>query len=147
MEFLTGAYYNALDEKGRFSFPSKLRVLLDQQSLIITQGIDGCLWLYTQDEWKNFSTKLMEKASPFDPNSRSVLRRLIAPAQEVEFDKSGRLSIPLSLREYAGLTKECVIMGVNKYLELWDAKRYSEYLAQTDDSFSEAAAGLSGICL
>ncbi len=147
MELLTGAYYNTLDEKGRFSFPAKLRAMLDQPSLMITQGIDGCLWLYTHEEWKNFSAKLMEQASPFNTDSRLVLRRLIGPAQDVEFDKSGRLSIPQSLRDYAGLTKECVIMGVNKYMELWDVKRYDEYLAETEMSFRKAAEGLSGIYL
>ncbi len=147
MELLTGAYYNTLDEKGRFSFPAKLRAMLDQPSLMITQGIDGCLWLYTHDEWKNFSTKLMEQASPFNTDSRLVLRRLIGPAQDVEFDKSGRLSIPQSLRDYAGLSKECVIMGVNKYMELWDVKRYDDYIAETEMSFRKAAEGLSGIYL
>ncbi len=147
MELLTGAYYNTLDEKGRFSFPAKLRAMLDQPSLMITQGIDGCLWLYTHEEWKNFSAKLMEQASPFNTDSRLVLRRLIGPAQDVEFDKSGRLSIPQSLREYAGLTKECVIMGVNKYMELWDVKRYDDYIAETEMSFRKAAEGLSGIYL
>ena len=67
--------------------------------------------------------------------------------QEVEFDKAGRLSIPQSLREHAGLVKDCVIMGVNKYMELWDAERYEQYLAETDLSFKEAAEGLSAIHL
>ncbi len=147
MELLTGLYTNTLDDKGRYSFPSKLRAMLDQPSLMITQGIDGCLWLYTHEEWKNFSAKLMEQASPFNPDSRLVLRRIIGPAQDVEFDKSGRLSIPQSLRDYAGLTKECVIMGVNRYMELWDAKRYDAYIADTENLFRKASEGLSGIYL
>ena len=114
---------------------------------MITQGLDGCLWLYTPGEWKNFSEKLMEQTSPFNQDSRLVLRRLIAPAQEVEFDKTGRLSVPQSLRDYAGLTKDCVIMGVTKYMELWDAERYENYLAETDMRFRQAAEGLSAIRL
>ncbi len=147
MDLLTGLYNNTLDDKGRVSFPAKLRAMLDQPSLMITQGIDGCLWLYTHEEWKNFSTKLMEQASPFNPDSRLVLRRIIGPAQDVEFDKSGRLSIPQSLREYAGLSKDCVIMGVNKYLELWDAGRYDAYIAESEMSFRKASEGLSGLYL
>ncbi|MBR4011644.1 MAG: cell division/cell wall cluster transcriptional repressor MraZ, partial [Spirochaetaceae bacterium] len=101
---------------------------------------------YTPEEWKNLSSKLMESASPFDPKARLVVRRLVAPAQEVEFDKSGRLSIPQSLREYAGLSKDCVVLGINKYIELWDAARYKEYLEQSEESFLEATEGLRDIC-
>ena len=74
------------------------------------------------------------------------MRRLIAPAQEVEFDKSGRISIPQSLREYANLTKDCVVLGVNKYIELWDSTTYQDYLSASESSFQEAAEGLSSIC-
>ena len=147
MELLTGEYRNTLDEKGRILFPARLRTVLTENVLMITQGLDGCLWLYTSSEWKNFSQKLMESASPFNKDSRLVLRHLIAPAQEVEFDKAGRLSIPQSLREHAGLVRDCVSMVVNKYMELWDAERYEQYLAETDLSFKEAAEGLSAIHL
>lgn len=147
MDKLTGEYKNTLDEKGRILFPSKLRTELTENVLMITQGLDGCLWLYTLDEWKNFSEKLMQNASPFNPGSRLVLRHLIAPAQEVEFDKSGRLSIPQSLREYANLSKDCVILGINKYMELWDASKYQSYLEETALSFKEATEALSEICL
>lgn len=145
MELLTGEYNNTLDEKGRISFPSKLRQQLNESTLIVTQALDHCLWLFTQEEWKNLSTKLMESASPFDAKNRLVLRRLVAPAQEVEFDKSGRLSIPQSLREYAGLSKDCVLLGIDKYVELWDAEAYKNYLAETESSFLDAAEGLNAI--
>ena len=88
----------------------------------------------------------MESASPFNTQNRLVLRRLIAPAQEIEFDKAGRLSIPQSLREYAQLTKECVVLGINKYVELWDYESYRTYLSESEPSFKEATEGLSGIC-
>ena len=90
MELVTGEYRNTFDEKGRILFPARLRTVLTENVLMITQGLDGCLWLYTPAEWKNFSEKLMEQTSPFNKDSRLVLRRLIAPAQEVEFDKAGR---------------------------------------------------------
>lgn len=147
MERLTGEYKNTLDEKGRIMFPARLRSELTENILMITQGLDGCLWLYTPEEWKNFSEKVMQNASPFNNKSRLVLRHLIAPAQEVEFDKSGRISIPQSLREYAGLTKDCVILGINKYMELWDSTKYNEYLESTALTFKEATESLSEICL
>ncbi|MBR0033030.1 MAG: division/cell wall cluster transcriptional repressor MraZ [Treponema sp.] len=146
MELLTGEYKNTLDEKGRIQLPSKLRGNLSGNVLIVTQSLDRCLWLYTPEEWKNLSSKIMEAASPFNTQNRLVLRRLIAPAQEVEFDKSGRLSIPQSLREYAGLTKDCVILGINKYMELWDSETYEKYLSENEENFLQAAEGLDEIC-
>lgn len=134
-----------MDEKGRIQLPSKLRSNLSGNILIITQSLDRCLWLYTPEEWKNLSSKIMETASPFNTQNRLVLRRLIAPAQEVEFDKSGRISIPQTLREYAGLTKDCTILGINKYMELWDSETYEKYLSDNEENFLAAAEGLNGI--
>lgn len=151
MELLTGEYRNTLDEKGRILFPSKLRNELfgenEKNVLIVTQSFDHCLWLYTLEEWKTLSSRIMETASPFSKQNRLVLRTLIAPAQEVELDKAGRLSIPQSLREYAGLSKDCVILGINKYMELWDAETYSKYLEENDEDLKDAAEALSSISL
>ena len=146
MELLTGEYRNTLDEKGRILFPSKLRSEITENVLIVTKSIDSCLWLYTPEEWKKLSETVMGSSSPFDPKSRLVVRHLIAPAQEVEFDKNGRLSIPQSLREYAGLSKDCVILGVNKYIELWDSSKYQEYNASNEAALISAAESLTDIC-
>lgn len=146
MDLPTGEYRNTLDEKGRILFPVRLRAELQENTLIVTQGVDQCLWLFTPNEWKNFSGKLIQTASLFNAQNRLVLRRLIAPAQEVEFDKAGRLSIPQSLREYAHLSKDCVVLGINKYLELWDYELYHTYLEESEISFKTATEQLSNIC-
>lgn len=145
LNLLTGEYRNTLDEKGRILFPTKLRSGITSSVLVVTQAFDRCLWLFTPEEWESISSKLMESASPFNEKNRLVLRRFIAPAQEIEFDKSGRLSVPQSLREYASLSKECVILGVNKYVELWDAASYKAYLTESEDSFRSAAEELHSI--
>ncbi|QTQ13723.1 division/cell wall cluster transcriptional repressor MraZ [Treponema parvum] len=145
MSLLTGEYRNTLDEKGRILFPAKLRSELSDTFLIVTQGIDACLWLYTPAEWDVFSSKIMESASPFNEKNRSVIRRIIAPAQEVEFDKAGRLSIPQTLRDFASLSKDCLILGNIKYFELWDAESYGRYLKQSEESFRDAAEELNNI--
>lgn len=142
---LTGEYCNTLDEKGRILFPAKLKAEIPGNSLVVTQALDHCLWLFTQEEWEKLSERVMESASPFNSKNRLVLRRLIAPAQKVEFDKSGRLSIPQSLRDYASLTKDCVLLGIDKYIELWDADSYKKYIAETDSSFAEAAEDMNAI--
>ncbi len=144
---LTGEYRNTLDEKGRVMFPVRLRTELTGSSLILTRGIDRCLWLFPPEQWKVLSDKVMESASLFQSQSRSVLRRLVAPAQEVEFDKTGRISIPQSLREFAGLEKNCVFLGINKYFELWDSQEYENYLGGSEADFREATEGLGNICL
>lgn len=147
MEMLIGEYCNTLDEKGRILFPAKLRSVLQQEVLMVTQGLDHCLMLFTMEEWASLNEKILGSASLFNDQKRLVLRRFIAPAQKLEFDRSGRLSIPQSLREYAGLSGECTILGINKYMELWDSASYCDYLEKTESSFQQAAESMSGILL
>lgn len=145
MNLLTGEYNNTLDEKGRISFPSKLRTAINQNVLMITKGSGRCLWLFTMEEWEEFQSKITGSASLLKEKSMMVVRRFIAPAQDVEFDKNGRLSIPQSLRDYAGLTKDCTILGMAKYVELWDSAAYNQYLADSEASFQEAAEDFNDI--
>ncbi len=147
MEMLIGEYRNTLDEKGRILFPAKLRSVLQQDSLMVTQGLDRCLMLFTVEEWAALNEKIMSSSSLFNDQKRLVLRRFIAPAQNIEFDRSGRLSIPQSLREYAGLKGECTILGISKYMELWDSASYREYLDKTESSFQQAAETMGDILL
>ena len=145
MNGLTGEYSATLDEKGRISLPAKIKAAIDCASLVVTRGFDKCLWLFTPEEWEKISSSVMEKASPFNPRHRSDLRHLISPATEVEIDKSGRLSIAQTLREGAGLTKDCVLLGVDKYMELWDAESYEKYLEENSPSIDSAAEELGAI--
>jgi len=147
MNLLTGEFKNTLDEKGRISIPAKLRVELDGERFVITQGVDSCLWLFPPQQWKALSEKLLEQTSLFHSRARLVQRRIIAPAQEVEVDKAGRIAVPQSLRDFAGLNKECVILGITKYVEIWDADTYRRYLADNESEFMEAAEELGGLTL
>ncbi|MEL3903705.1 MAG: division/cell wall cluster transcriptional repressor MraZ [Treponemataceae bacterium] len=146
MAILTGEYKNNLDEKGRVSFPAKLRTSLGGTAVTITRGVDKCLWVFPKDAWNVFLEKVMSQASLFQAQSRSVLRRLVAPAQEVEIDKQGRISIPQSLREYAGLEKECLVLGISKYLEIWSVDGYEAYLKESETDFLKAAEALGNVC-
>ena len=145
MNLLTGEYNNTIDDKGRVSFPVKLRSAINQNVVIVTKGLERCLWLFTVDEWESFQTKLMSNASMMKSRSLNVVRHFIAPAQSVEFDKSGRLSIPQSLREYAKLSKDCTVLGIAKYMELWDLETYNEFLSATEESFRDAAEEFNDI--
>jgi len=147
MSILTGEFRNTLDEKGRLSLPARMRSELPGIELVLTQGIDQCLWLFPPQQWQELSQKLMASTSLFQAKSRLVQRRIIAPAQEVEIDRLGRISIPQSLREWAGLSRECVILGISKYIEIWSADEYRKYLEDNKDEFLSAAEELGGLTL
>ena len=145
MNLLTGEYNNTIDEKGRLSFPTKLRTAVPGNVLMVTKGSENCLWLFAAEEWESFQSKMMANASPLKEKSMQVVRHFIAPAQPVEFDKNGRLSIPQSLREYAKLSKDCTVLGVAKFIELWDSGVYKQYLEASEESFKEAAEEFNDI--
>jgi len=147
MNLLTGEFRNTLDEKGRLSLPARLRSELLGNAFVLTQGVDKCLWLFPPEQWATLSTKLMESTSLFQQRARLVQRRILAPAQEVEIDKLGRIMIPQSLREWAGLDKECVILGITKYIEIWNGEAYKKYLEESESDFLAAAEELGGLTL
>ncbi len=142
---MTGEYRNSLDEKGRLLVPARLRSAIPGNSLVITRGVDRCLWLFPPEEWRSLASSLMEAASPFQKRARLLQRRIIAPAQEIELDKAGRLNIPLTLAESVGLQRECMVLGIEKYLEIWDLGEYQKYFEETEDEFREAAEELGGL--
>lgn len=98
--------------------PSKLRQDIGEK-FIVTKGLDGCLFAFSQNEWENFETKL--KTLPLsDRNARNFVRFFLSGATECEIDKQGRFLIPANLRTAANLEKETVIIGVGTRLEIWD---------------------------
>ncbi len=145
MNLLTGEYNNTIDEKGRISFPAKLRSAVNQNVLMVTKGLDACLWLFTIEEFESFRDKLTGNASMMKKKNLQVVRHFVASAQPVEFDKSGRLSIPQSLREYAHLNKDCTVLGISNFVEVWDAETYCEYQKENEESFREAAEEFNDI--
>ena len=115
---LIGEYEHSLDAKGRLIMPSKLRIDIGE-SFIITKGLDGCLFVFSQNEWNNFETKL--KTLPLsDKNARNFVRFFLSGATECEIDKQGRFLIPNNLRVAANLEKEVVVIGVGTRLEIWN---------------------------
>lgn len=142
---IAGEYHNSIDEKGRLLLPARMRTDIQGNLVIITQGVDRCLWLFPPEEWKRISENLMASTSLFQSRARLIQRRIIAPAQETEIDKAGRVNIAPTLREYAGLTKEAVILGIKSYIEIWDEAAYREYWADKEVEFQEAAEELGKI--
>ena len=141
----TGEYKITLDEKGRIMLPSKVRSHIADGSLILTQRVDRCLWLFTIGEWDRVTANLMESTSLFQSRARLIQRRIIAPAQDVEIDKSGRITISPALREYSMLDKECVLLAINSYFEVWDESQYKSYWDDNEAEFQKAAEELGKI--
>jgi MraZ protein len=142
---ITGQFHNSLDDKNRLMIPQRIRGEIAGNVLVITRGIDSCLWLFPPEEWKTISDNLMNAASPFARKARLMQRRIIAPAQELEMDKAGRITIPQALKEASGLNKDCTILGIKKYIEIWDVTEYERYLSENEDEFQEAAEELGGL--
>jgi len=116
-----GVYEHQIDAKGRTSFPVKLRDTLIGQyddRLILTSALDHCLHAYPVREWEQLESALARR-NPMEPGVKSLLRLYVAPAQEVQLDKLGRLLVPPSLRAHAGLEKDVVWAGMVKVVELW----------------------------
>ena len=131
-----GEYQHALDNKNRIIIPSKFREELGNK-LVMTKGLDGCLYAYPMDEWKKLEDKL--KALPLtNKNARAFVRFMFSGAAEIEIDKQGRALIPQNLIEYAGILKEIVSIGVLSRIEIWSKEKWSEYNAQNID-FNEIA--------
>ncbi len=136
---VTGEYRYSLDEKGRLMIPARIRTEISGNVLVMTRGIDKCLWLFPPEEWTDISEKLLGSFSIFQKKARLIHRRIIAPAQETEIDRTGRITIPQTLREYADLKKDCIIIGMLKRLEVWDEDVYRSYSDINEDEFQEAA--------
>lgn len=145
MNLLIGEFNNTLDEKGRVSLPSRFRSLLPGNKVILTQGGEDCIWICPPDFWNDLLQKVLKSTSIFKASSRVIRRRIIGPAQEVEIDKLGRISIPQSLREFAGLSRDCVILGQLEYMEIWNIDRYRSYRGSTDEEFKSSFEELESV--
>ncbi|NLK95853.1 MAG: division/cell wall cluster transcriptional repressor MraZ [Clostridiales bacterium] len=120
-----GEYQHALDSKNRMIVPSKLREELGSK-FVITKGLDGCLYAYPLSEWKILEEKL--KTLPLtNKDARAFVRFFFSGASEVEMDKQGRGLIPQNLKEYAGIEKEIVSIGVLSRVEIWSKDKWNNY--------------------
>ena len=137
MELLTGVFKNTLDEKGRISIPSRIRERLAGNLLILTKGIEQCVWLLPPDQWERVSAAFLSTPSLSLKKSNLIHHRFIVPAQEMEIDRVGRIAVPQSLRDFAGLSRDCVILGKGKSIEIWDADRYQSFLELNEGLLEE----------
>lgn len=140
---LIGEYEHSVDAKGRLIMPAKLREDIGEK-FVITKGLDGCLFAYSLAEWKNFEEKL--RAFPLtNKDARALVRFFLSGAMECEIDKQGRFLISGNLREFAGLEKEVVIIGVLSRLEIWSKEKWTTYSEEENKQADEIAQNMADL--
>ena len=138
---LIGEYEHSLDAKGRLIMPAKIREDIGEK-FIVTKGLDGCLFGFSQKEWNNFEEKL--KTLPLtNKNARDFVRFFLSGAIECEIDKQGRFLIASNLREYSSLEKEAVIIGVGTRIEIWNKEKWKTYNSDENISADEIAENMT----
>ena len=119
-----GEYNHTVDTKGRLIIPSKFREQLGEE-FIVTKGLDGCLFVFPQNEWQAFEEKL--RTLPLtQKGARQFTRFFVAGATPCELDKQGRILLPATLREFAGLDKDVVLAGMLNRIEIWSKDKWTE---------------------
>ncbi|MGQ9598672.1 MAG: division/cell wall cluster transcriptional repressor MraZ [Anaerolineae bacterium] len=138
-----GEFEHSIDDKGRMTIPSKFRARLDS-GVVITKGIDPCLWLFPADQW----AVLSEKASALsitDPTAREFKRQLFGSASDSIPDKQGRINLPSYLREYAQIDKQAVIVGMHDHCEIWNLEQWRERQKRSDNDPEGRAAKFASL--
>ena len=135
-----GEYHHNIDEKGRIVMPSKFRTEL-KDKFNIARGLEKCLYVYSLDDWNKLVSKL--NTLPFTKkDARAFVRSFFSGATFCEFDNQGRTCITSPLINYAGLTKECVIIGANDRIEIWEQHAWEEVLQYNEENLSDIAENL-----
>lgn len=138
-----GEYSHTIDTKGRLLIPSKFREELGE-TFVVTKGLDGCLFVFSDEEWKAFEIKL--KSLPLtNKNARQFARFFVAGATPCELDKQGRILLPATLREFAGLEKDVVLTGMLNRIEIWSKEKWNENNSLDDVAMDEIAEQMTDL--
>lgn len=139
-QMFIGEYKYVIDDKKRLAVPAKFRTGLGNKA-VVTKGLDNSLFLYSKKEWQVLAEKLSNL--PFSQSdARAFARLMLAGAMEVNIDKAGRILIPDYLKEYAGLKKESVVIGLFNRIEIWSKDRWDEYQKKTEPEVGDIAERL-----
>ena len=144
-----GRYEHTIDAKGRTSVPARYRDVLEaagERRIVVTSALDPCLVAYSVPEWTAFEERLA-KLPQFDRAVQKLKRIYVSGAVECEIDDSGRILIPPTLREHAGLQKEVLWAGSGKYAELWDKDAWKRHFETTDEERRDIGARLAELGL
>lgn len=129
-----GTHTPKLDEKGRLFLPAKFRDELSE-GLVVTMGQERCLYVWPAAEFRTY-TEQLRSAPVTNKRSRDYMRMLFAGASAEQADKQGRVTVPQNLRDYAGLGRDCVVVGAFNRVEIWDAQAWAEYSAEQESVYA-----------
>ena len=139
-----GEYHHQLDRKGRLVLPSRIRETAKNnfvEKFFITRGLDKCLFMFSEDEWKAQEQKF--KSMPFTKlEARKFNRLYFSGASEIEYDKQGRVLLPQYLKDFAGIQRDVVIIGVSNRIEIWAKDKWLEFYNSSRDNFEEVSERL-----
>ena len=139
-----GTFGHTIDKKGRLIIPSKFRTSFKEhyvEKFYITTGLDKCLFMFTEEEWKRQESKF--KTMPFtNADARKFNRLYFAGASDVECDKQGRILVPKYLKDFAEIKKDVVIIGISNRIEIWAKDKWNDYYESSKQSFEDIAEKL-----
>ena len=130
-----GTHTPRLDEKGRLFLPAKFREKL-AGGLVMTRGQERCLYVFPMDEFEKITTRFQE-APTSSKAARDYMRVFLSGASDEIPDKQGRVTVPAALRDYAGLDRDCTVIGAGSRVEVWDSAAWADYLASTEQAFAD----------
>lgn len=139
-----GEYEHGMDKKGRLIIPSKFRESFKEygvEKFYITRGLDKCLFMFTESEWKSQESKF-KSISFTKAEARKFNRLYFSGASDIECDKQGRILIPKYLKDYAGIKRDVMIVGVSSRIEIWSKEAWQSYYNNSKESFEEIAEKL-----
>ena len=125
-----GAFEHTLDSKGRLTIPSKFRDELES-GVVITRGLDGCLWAFGRSEWENLTEKISQLPTT-NRSARNFTRFMFSSAYDSIPDRQGRILIPQNLRTYAGIESDTIVTGTNNRVEIWSPDRWDAILSEVE---------------
>jgi MraZ protein len=138
---LLGEHEHSLDDKNRLTLPAKLRSAFED-GVVVTKGLDGCLFAYPRAAWDEVASRL-QGLDTLDPGARVMQRRFFAGASTGELDRQGRLVIPATLIEHAGLGRELTVAGVYDHLEIWDRAKWRQQVQEDEGRAEDVAERLA----
>jgi MraZ protein len=146
---LKGHYINSINEKGRLSIPSKFRDILKEwgaADLIVTKSIDRCLLVFAPDDWERME-QVAKGLSMVKKEDIVFKRHFVGSAEECSIDAQGRILIPSGLRDYAGLKKKCLLVGIVDRIEIWDQDTYNKGMEEALEDSEKLREGLAKLGL
>jgi len=139
---LLGEYEHTLDDKNRLTLPARFRQAFTD-GIVVTKGMDGCLFAYTRDDWDRLVQTRLATLDPLSKEGRRMQRFFFSGAAETELDKQGRVGVPGALLQHAELGRDVVVAGVHDHLEIWDRDAWRRELAEVEGSAEHVAERLA----